>query len=532
MALQDMRDKIEHVVHLMFENRGFDTLLGWLYNDQDPPLRHVPPLKAGQSVFEGVPHDAAGNPTVWLPDHPSFFGDGPYLGGQRFIHKGNWSQCNMPVADPGEPWEDVTQQIFGPYGNRALGPSRLMRGFWLNYQKSRFPDIGSPDDILATSTRDDLRVINTLARAFAVSDHWHASAPTETNPNRAFSLAGTSQGRKINCSFNGVPFQGLRTIFGVLNDANKRWKLYADHYWMDLDELYYTQYMFPEGMEQGSFGSIDHFRHDVHHDKLPVFSYIEPSFFGEIGIPMPPLFGNDYHPPGSLYDGESTLKRVYDILISRPEVFKKTLFIVTFDEHGGTYDHVIPPAAFPPDDLSPEFNRYGLRVPTLLISPWVPPSCVFRPLRERDRVTRWRLAFDHTSVLATLMRWLGIRYTKEGDPGWLGRRTRSAQTFEDVITSTYNGTWPAVERSGCSDFQATGAEGTVGATNIPRGVVGAMVERITAFPRTSPEHETIFAEILATTRTEDDLRAHFVRLKRLYGHNRRTGNPDDGCPPS
>ncbi len=526
-----MRTNIKHVVHLMFENRGFDTMLGWLYDDKNPPLHHVPPLKPGQSAFEGVPHDADGNPTVWQPDHPSFFGDGPYLGGKRFIQKGNWGRCYMPVADPGEPWDDVTQQIYGPNSDRALGPSKLMRGFWLNYQNARFPDIGSPDDILATSTPDDLKVINTLARAFAVSDMWCASAPTETNPNRAFSLAGTSQGRKINCSFDGVPYTGLRTIFGVLNDAGHSWRLYSDHYWLPIEELYFTPYMFPDGMENGIFRTIDHFRRDVEKDDLPVFSYIEPTFFSEIGYPLPPIFGNDYHPPSSLYDGEGTLKRIYDILISNPVVFNKTLFIVTFDEHGGTYDHVIPPAAFTPDDLSPEFNRYGLRVPTLLISPWVPPSCVFRPLRERDRVTRWRLAFDHTSVLATLMRWLRIRYRKEGEPGWLGRRTRSAQTFEDVITSTYNGTWPAVERYECRDFGEAGAEGTIGATNIPRGVVAAMVERITAFRRTSPEHEAIFAEVVATTQTEEDLRGHFVRLKQLHGHNRRVSDTGDGCPP-
>jgi phospholipase C len=520
MALADMRQNIKHVVHLMLENRGFDTLLGWLYDDDNPPRSHVPPLQPGQPAFDGVPHDANGNPTVWQPDDPSFFDPGPYNGGKKFIHKGNWGYCFMPVADPGEPWDDVKQQIYGPNSDsdKSLPFDKLMHGFWLNFQKDRIPPIGSKDDILATSTPQDLPVINTLAAAFAVSDTWFSSAPTETNPNRAFSLGGSSLGREKNESFTGVPFTGLRTFFGVLNDAGRSWKLYADHYWIPTEELYFTQYMFPEGMENASFGTIDDFRRDVRNHALPVFSYIEPTFAGEAA--WPPL-GNDYHPPGSLHDGEGTLKRVYDILTSEPSVFNETLLIVTFDEHGGTYDHVIPPAALPPDDQSMDFNRYGLRVPTLLISPWVPPGCVFRAVPQwQPPVPALPTVFDHTSVLATLMRWLDIPYTDPSHSGWLRNRTAQAATFEDVITSTYNGDWPAVERYPCGVFFA-GPK--VGATNIPQEVVPVMVERITTFPPGSPEHEAIAWEILATSQTEEDLGAHLMRLKELHGHNPRTG---------
>jgi phospholipase C len=507
MALIDMQQRIKHVVHLMFENRGFDTLLGWLYDDRNPPRSHVPALAPGAPAFHGVPHDANGNPTGWQPDDPSFFGPGKYTGGKRYINKGNWGHCHMPLADPGEPWDDVMQQIYGPNSDTKLPPEKLMRGFWLNYQKDRFPRIGSKDDILATSTPTDLKVINKLARAFAVSDRWFSSAPTETNPNRAFSLAGTSVGRKTNINFNGVPYKDLRSIFGVLNDTGHSWKLYADHYWFPFKKLYFTQYMFPKGMKHGSFGSIDQFHHDVKHRKLPAFSYIEPAFFAEFGT----VLGDDYHPPGSLKNGEWTLKRVYDILKSVPEVFKETLLIITFDEHGGTYDHMLPPPALPPDDLSKDFNRYGLRVPTLLISPWVPPGCVFRPMTESH-------VFDHTSVLATLMQWLDIDYTRSTDVGWLGRRTAAAATFENTIGSTYHQVWPTVEPYACSDFKL-GA--TVGATKIPKAVISPMVERITTFPPNSPEHEAIVQQILATSQTEEDLTAHFMALKEAHGDNPR-----------
>jgi phospholipase C len=146
----------------MFENRGFDTLLGWLYGPGDDPAVHVPPLRANEPAFHGVPQDGKGNPTYWLPDDPSFYGPEPYTGTRKTIHRGNWNLCYMPPADPGEGWDDVAQQIFGPNGAPPLPPALMMRGFYLNYAATGI-GTGSNDDILATSTIDDLPVINTLA---------------------------------------------------------------------------------------------------------------------------------------------------------------------------------------------------------------------------------------------------------------------------------------------------------------------------------------------------------------------------------
>ena len=87
MSLQDMQANIKHVVHLMCENRGFDTLLGWLYGPNNPPARNIPSLRPLEQKFYGVPQDGSGNPTFWLPDDPSFYGGGPYTGTRRFIHK-------------------------------------------------------------------------------------------------------------------------------------------------------------------------------------------------------------------------------------------------------------------------------------------------------------------------------------------------------------------------------------------------------------------------------------------------------------
>ena len=511
MSLSDMQNNIHHVVHLMLENRGFDHFLGWRWNDTtDKPKINVPPLRKGEQAFYGNPQDAGGKPTVWLPGDKSYFKSGPYTGVKKYIHKGAWGYCNMPPSDPGEVWDDVTKQIYGPYENFELPPEKLMKGFYVNYAEVG-KGTGSDDDILATFTPTDLPVLNCLAKSFAVSDMWFASAPTQTNPNRAFSLGGSSLGRLNNESFTGKPYNNLRTIFAVFNDAKVPWKLYADYKWKD--GKHFTQYMFPQGMDKpGNYGTITDFENDVKNDRLPAFSYIEPAFFGEEYFEF-----NSYHPPGSTYQGEKFLKRIYDALKSNPNVLQNALLIVTFDEHGGTYDHVFPPTnAPPPDGLDPPylFGRYGVRVPTLLLSPWVPPGAVFRagyyPGGDASA-----LPYDHTSVLATLCKWQKIPYQKPTDVGWLRQRTRVAPTFEDVITHKFNRVFPEVSLYDCSSGLAANVE-TVGTSDVPTGLIRQTISRITMLPRDGEEVAAIADGILASCTTKAELEAAFHDLAGKY----------------
>jgi phospholipase C len=509
MALSDMQTNIKHVVHLMLENRGFDHALGWLYGSGNAPSVNIPPLRQGEQPFYGVPQDNNANPTLWFPADVSFYQGGTYNGVKKYVNQGLWGQCYMPAADPGEGWDDVTQQIYGPYSQMNLPPDELMRGFYLNYAANRI-GIGSFDDILATGTPTDLPVINGLAAAYAVSDTWFASAPTETNPNRAFSLAGTSEGRQNNLSFNGVPYTGLRTIFGVLNDTGHRWKLYADNTWVD--DLYFTQYMFPAGMAQGTFGPLSEFASDALNGTLPVFSYLEPTF--AVQSSFNPL-GNDYHPPGSVYNGETLLQYIYYTLTAS-DVFNETLLIVTFDEHGGTLDHVVPPDAVPPDpDPKKIFGRYGVRVPTILISPWVPPGCVFRTA-DYFPGSNGGTPFDHTSVLATLCKWLNVPYQQPSDVGWLRSRTAIAPTFEGVITNTCNQSIADVSPYDCSDFTAVEAVAGIAPTQLE-----ALIVRITDLPRNDPRVRELAAEIQATSRTKQDVGKALMRLRREHGSTLR-----------
>ena len=143
--------------------------------------------------------------------------------------------------------------------------------------------------------------------------------------------------------------------------------------------------------------------------------------------------GTDYHPPTNLQPGEAFLAKIYQALTSNKDAWDQTLWIINFDEHGGTYDHVAPPwHATPPwasdgtpapekKELGFNFDRFGVRVPFILVSPRVQESVVFRAQGETP--------YDHTSVIATILNMMGIKKDKWG----LGGRTANAPTFENVF---------------------------------------------------------------------------------------------------
>jgi len=135
---------------------------------------------------------------------------------------------------------------------------------------------------------------------------------------------------------------------------------------------------------------------------FPQYSFVEPSYSG--------AEQNDQHPPSDIMQGELLLARVYNALRANEKLWQTTLFVFLYDEHGGFYDHIFPPHAVPPDDKTSEyaFNQYGVRVPALLISPWIEKGVI-------------PTEFDHTSLLAYVTAKWGL--------GDLGERTKKAVHF-------------------------------------------------------------------------------------------------------
>jgi phospholipase C len=177
---------------------------------------------------------------------------------------------------------------------------------------------------------------------------------------------------------------------------------------------------------------------------LPAYSFVEPRFTPELGL-FEIDYPCDYHPPHNVCRGEQFLADVYQTVQSSP-YRDSILLVITFDEHGGCYDHVPPPSGAAPPDLKPvsndadfDFSRYGARVPSIVISSYVQPGTVFR-------ASPGEAPYDHTSILATLRDWLSLDSNPK-NPFLPSPRIKSAPTLDRVLTlsdQNKNTNWPTI----------------------------------------------------------------------------------------
>lgn len=389
---------------------------------------------------------------------------------------------NVPIHDPHEEYNNVNFQVFGNEQTPTSEIPPTMGGFYQNFT-TFFPTYpnqlpaeqeAQEQQIMQSYTPSELPVLNGLAKSFAVSDAYFSSVPTQTNCNRAFAACGNSIGINNdnqseafvnNGEIDWIPphlSQSKRqftqnTIWNVLTDngfdSPSDWMhYYSKGIWTEglielVEELLGLEgYSYTRDLMQAiqppsfdnHFTGMDNFYINAMAGTLPTFSFLEPEWGLEtdflnydIGIN-----GTDYHPPTNLAPGEAFVKSIYDALTFNINAWSETLFIINFDEHGGTYDHVAtpwgasPPWANPADGTKkPElfegdfkFDRFGVRVPLILVSPLVKESTVFR--------AEGSVPYDHTSVIATILNVMGIPKDK-----WnLGSRTANAPTFENVFT--------------------------------------------------------------------------------------------------
>ncbi len=210
----------------------------------------------------------------------------------------------------------------------------------------------------------------------------YSSVPTETLPNRAFACAGTSQGH-MNDSASSCTVQ---SIFGLMTEHNLTWKIYG----YDAEPLTHGNYPDTVSAPDTCFGRFPDFQSDAANGTLPQYSFLEPSWGSK---------GNSQHPNYDVALGEGLIQQVYQALRTGPG-WNQTLLIITYDEHGGLYDHVPPPTgAVPPDNSVGEFGfdftRFGVRVPAVLVSPLIAPGTIFN-------VPSGSMPVDHTSVLKSI----------------------------------------------------------------------------------------------------------------------------------
>jgi phospholipase C len=314
------------------------------------------------------------------------------------------------------------------------GQAPTMDGFVADYismlmvELGRQPTVEEYSQIMTGYAPEQMPVLSGIARGFATFDHWFCDVPTCTYPNRSFFHAGSSSGYVVNMSpADSFPSHNdAETLFDRLDAAGLTWKVYCDppsHY--SLTGVIHAPRL--AGKFATNFFSTRQFFEDAESGQLPTYSFIEPQIIGWNHNDMHPPFGgvlsavaaqkgadaSDFHfdPPSSLVAGEELLARIYNAIRNSSSDtgsnYLNTTLLVTFDEHGGTYDHVPPPTAVPPagkdapGQMGFTFDRSGVRIPTLAISAWIPERTVIND------------EYRATSLLATMReRWnLGEPFT-------------------------------------------------------------------------------------------------------------------------
>jgi phospholipase C len=474
-----MRSKIKHVVYYMLENRSFDHVCGWLYEKGEGGINFVGP----EGPFDGASTDMFNLDVDVYPRKKVHLKK--HEGGEFFL--------------PSDPYHDMTdtmrQFFFEDRDGYAKRATPNMGGFVWNNGTSA---------IMSTFTPEQLPVLNGLAKAFAISDRWFCSMPGATDSQRAFALTGSALG-ELNNFMNGPQYTGWpdlprrASIWKVLwANGFKNWKIYNSVEWI---KFVLTYHLFLQGQiptvdnDQSAryVAGIEQFKKDASEGRLPAFSFLEPVW---IAADKP---ATSYHPYGSggTMPGEKALNEIYDALRTGPN-WNETLLIITFDEHGGFFDHVPPPYTRNPwpNDIVDGF-RYdimGVRVPTILVSPWIREQTVFRSPTE--------VAYDSTSILATLLTWYGIPKGRWG----LGDRTQHAPTFEGVFQCQSPRT-DAPTLSPPEAVHRAASPPSEGLSDLHQQIVPRLVDSIVGGRRTARETSDIANKILERATDEKSLNA-------------------------
>jgi phospholipase C len=381
-------DKLQHIVVLMMENRSFDHMLG--------------SLKAKDTRINGL----AGNETN--PDTTGALVQVQPLAEYQ-------SQLD---PDPDHHFPAVDLQIFG--GDESDSRVANMQGFVKSYFQQR-KDVQHSHKIMYYFPSEKLPVLTTLATNFAVFNSWHASIPGPTICNRAFAHYGTSFGQAgMDVFYLGKPYLSIYERLITAKPTRSAKIYYYDQASSTIEVVNLLQH------QPQLFATYDQFLADCKTGHLPQYSFVEPNYTDHDGDTGEEL-ASDQHPDHDVQAGEVFIASVYNAIRENQELWESTALLVVYDEHGGTYDHVVPPACTPDEFTASgdntqtgrefKFDRLGIRVPAILISPWVPKGTVVD-----GRV------FEHASIPATVTKFF------LGDYEARSPREKAADTFLDLLT--------------------------------------------------------------------------------------------------
>lgn len=384
-------DNLKHIVVLMMENRSFDHMLGFAKSDAWP----IEGLKGDETNLDSV------NGVAQVSDDAGFAGDF--------------------TPDPGHSVFDTLTQLYGD-ANTPVVQDPAMSGFVRSYEGK---NVTPPDAhrIMKCFAPEKLPILVTLAQQFCVCDHWFSSVPGPTFPNRAFIHAATSVGR-VDMGFDWGDL--TTTVYERLAQNKQDAVIYYHDSTMAMTFSGLARNM------QDYFGTFDDFLSDCKRNKLPAYSFIEPRFANSPGGGGQSSFlASDQHPDHDVGEGEGLIQQVFEAIWNNPntDVRNSTLLVIVYDEHGGLFDHVKPPTTVCPDknvytkkppsmDPNFDFTRLGVRVPAVLVSPYIEPGTIDSTV------------YDHTSVIATAFKLL---IPTVANP-YLTLRDKNANTFEKNLT--------------------------------------------------------------------------------------------------
>jgi phospholipase C len=354
MALSD----IDTIIVVIMENRSFDHMLGYL---------NLP--GTDRIAVEGLQSDPE-----WLSNAANSEG-----GLQYKPHL--LDQTIQTIDDPNHARGAIDIQI-----NTPTSGGGKMGGFVKSYAENTEPLPRQIDLVMGHYDSRAVPVFDFFARNFVTCDHWFASLPSGTQPNRLMAMAGESQIADNASAF--LPHQYL--VYDWLTDHKVDWCAYQwggflPFFSLDavrLPDILASLTLTPQS---GHFRRYSHFATSwASSDKMPSVIFIEPEY-GDGPHNAP----NDDHPPTGVAKGQAFLADIYSTLISNPERWAKTMMLVFYDEHGGFFDHV-PPISIPTPIGNVQYSTTGVRVPAFVISPQVASAGVF----NRN--------LDHTAMLQLL----------------------------------------------------------------------------------------------------------------------------------
>lgn len=389
-------DKIKHVIVLMEENRSFDHFFGWY---------------PGVNGLNGTEYNLVN----------ASFPNGPRVYVNDLAH-------DVAPCDPDHSVPGTTNKIFGvPAAQSGNLTDPDMSGF-VEWECMRGNFRSDYCAVMSTFNTTDLPVMTALASEFILMDRFFCAVPGPTWPNRLYMLSATSAGMTETGTWFMDQVGQLYpqpTIFDQVASEGMTWK----HYFNDTPwELFLESVAHnPQNVQ-----SMEQFYIDAQTGNLPNFAWINP----RAGVNLTLLQGsNDDHPDHDVALGEQYYKDIYEALRASPQ-WNETLFVITYDEHGGFYDHVPPPMNVPPpgDNIpsypdSFDFNRLGIRIPTLLISPWLPKGMILSEPPEEQKPAD-NSEYTLTSIMATARILLGM------SSGPLTKRDAWSATFEQVFNLT------------------------------------------------------------------------------------------------